>query len=276
MKNTRKKIALLAILAAFAATVLLTGCAPKEKLTLATTTSTDDSGLLDYLLPVFTQDTGYEVEVVAVGTGQALELGRQGNADVLLVHAKSDEEQFVADGYGEKRIQLMYNDFILVGPDNDQSKEMQGSDINAAMQKINDGNLIFVSRGDDSGTHKFEKKLWKAMNVEPAFSNYQEAGQGMGKVLTMASEEQGYTITDRATYLSMKDNLNLSIVVEGDASLRNVYGLIAVSKEKFPDTNYDGAQAFIKWMTSEKGLQMISEYGKEEYGQSLFVPDLQE
>ena len=276
MKRPMKKAVLLAVLAAFAASVFLTGCAPKEKITLATTTSTNDSGLLDYLLPGFTQDTGYEVEVVAVGTGQALELGRQGNADVLLVHAKSDEEQFVADGFGEKRIQLMYNDFILVGPDNEKSAGIQGSDITAAMQKINDENLLFVSRGDDSGTYKFEMKLWKAMKIEPAFSNYQEAGQGMGKVLTMTSEQQGYTITDRATYLSMKDDLNLKIVVEGDSSLRNVYGLISVSKEKYPDINYAGAQAFIKWMTSEKGLQMISEYGKEKYGQSLFVPDFQE
>ncbi|MEI6100805.1 MAG: substrate-binding domain-containing protein [Eubacteriales bacterium] len=269
----KKKILVFAIVILMVASVFSGCAAPKKAITLATTTSTQDSGLLDYLLPLFTKDTGYEVKVVAVGTGQAIQIGQKGDADVLLVHSKADEEKFVADGYGEKRIPLMYNDFILVGPDNDKSKELKGTDIKAALQKINDGNLGFISRGDDSGTDKFEKKLWKAMNIQPAFSNYKSAGQGMGPVLTMASEKQAYTITDRATYLSMKDKLSLAIIVEGSAELKNQYGIIAVSKEKFPSINYEGAKAFIDWMTSDKGLQLISDYGKDKYGQKLFTPD---
>lgn len=252
----------------------LVACGGGKSITLATTTSTNDSGLLDYLLPEFKKDTGIEVKVVAVGTGQALEIGRKGDADVLMVHAKSDEEKFVEEGYGVERFDLMYNDFVLVGSAEADNSKLKGNDILKALKVIKEKNLTFVSRGDDSGTHKKELKLWKELdNSKPEFSNYIEAGQGMGKVLTMTSEKQAYTLTDRATYLSMKDELELDIVVEGDERLFNQYGIIAINHNKFSHVNKKGADKFIKWMLSEKGQKLIKEYGVDKYGQSLFTPN---
>lgn len=251
---------------------------PKDKGTiiLSTTTSTQDSGLLDFLLPIFEEDSGYEVDVIAVGTGQALQMGRDGEADVLLVHAKASEEEFLAEGAGTERHDVMYNDFILVGPKGDDKVE-KGDNIEKALSTIKDQELVFVSRGDDSGTHKKELSIWDAVGIEPAGDWYLDAGQGMGAVLTMANEKEAYTITDRATYLSMKDDLDLEIVIEGHDSLLNQYGVIPVNPEVLGDKsdqiNHEGAKEFMNWFISDKGQELISEFGVDQYGEALFVPN---
>lgn len=248
-----------------------------KEIILSTTTSTENSGLLDYLLPEFTKDTGYDVKVVAVGTGQALKMGEDGDADVLLVHAKSSEEEFVKAGHGIERFDVMYNDFILVGPKEDTLSLLENakSDIVKAFSLISEVKQSFISRGDDSGTHKMELNLWKEANVEPKGDWYVEAGQGMGAVIQMASELKGYTLSDRATYLSMMDKIELQIVVEGDTKLFNQYGVIVVNPEKNDKINFDGAKAFQTWMLSDKGQQLIGEFGKDTFGQSLFIPNAQ-
>lgn len=246
-----------------------------SELILSTTTSTENSGLLDYLLPEFTKDTGYDVKVVAVGTGQALKMGEDGDADVLLVHAKASEEEFIKAGHGVERFDVMYNDYIVLGPNEDTLNltEQAGKDIVKAFSILNESKQSFISRGDDSGTHKKELELWKAASVEPSGDWYVEAGQGMGAVIQMADELQGYTLTDRATYLSMMNDLDLKIVVEGDDKLFNQYGVIAVNPEKNDKINADGAQVFVDWMLSDKGQNLVAEFGKAEFGQSLFIPN---
>jgi tungstate transport system substrate-binding protein len=242
---------------------------------MATTTSTENSGLLDYLLPVFEEDTGYQVEVVAVGTGKALQMGEDGEADVLLVHAKASEEEFVAAGHGLERFDVMYNDFIIIGPKDDPAKigETAPSNVVKALEAIHENQSVFVSRGDDSGTHKKELDCWKQANIEPQGDWYVEAGKGMGDVIQMAEEMNGYTLSDRATYLSMKENIGLEILVEGDEQLFNQYGVIAVNPDKNDQINAEGAQAFVDWILSEKAQKLIAEFGQEEYGQSLFIPN---
>jgi tungstate transport system substrate-binding protein len=248
-------------------------------LTLATTTSVDDSGLLKYLKPELEKDTGINIQVLALGTGQALKTGENGDADVLLVHSKKDEEEFVAKGFGLKRIELMYNYFIIVGPKNDPAMILGNSnekmDAAGALKKIMESKSAFVSRGDDSGTHKKEKSLWAASKVTPSGDWYISAGKGMGAVLLMADEKQAYTLTDKATYLSMRDKLDLKIVVDAAPDLLNQYTIIAVNPAKHEGINRKGAQKFIKWMTSNKALKMISEYGKKQYGESLFMVNYQ-
>lgn len=247
---------------------------PKKGIILATTTSTQDSGLLDYLLPEFTKDTGYDVKVVAVGTGQALKMGEDGEADVLLVHAKASEEEFVKAGHGVKRYDVMYNDFILIGPKDDTKvKAAAGNDIQKALKYIYDNKLKFVSRGDDSGTDKAEKKLWKNMNVKPSGDWYISAGKGMGPVIQMANEMKAYTISDRGTYLAMKDKTDLAIITENDPKLFNQYGVIAVNPNKNDKINKEGAQAFVDWILSERAQKLIGQYGIDKYGQALFVPN---
>lgn len=251
---------------------------PKEtggRIILATTTSTQDSGLLDYILPVFEEEYGITVDVVAVGTGKALEMGRNGEADILLVHAKESEEEFVAEGHGLERRDVMYNDFILVGPAEDSLglKENYGNDILGALTAISENEATFVSRGDDSGTHKKELSIWSAAGIEPAGDWYVEAGAGMGDVLKMADEMQGYTLTDRATYLNMRDVLELEILVEGDENLFNQYGIIPVNPEKSEQINAEGAQKLFEWFLSEETQKLIGEYGVEEFGQPLFTPN---
>ncbi len=258
----------------------LVGCGgntPKEQsIIMATTTSTENSGLLDFLLPVFTQDTGIEVRVVAVGTGQALKLGEDGEADVLLVHAKASEVKFVADGHGVERFDVMYNDFVVIGPKSDplQLKTLANKDIIKAFEIIKDSaSSSFVSRGDDSGTHKKELEIWAAIGYEPQGNWYKSVGSGMGETIQMAEELEGYTLTDRATYLSMKENISLEILVEGDSKLFNQYGVIAVNPNKNSKINNEGANQFINWILSEKGQNLIREFGKEEFGDSLFIPN---
>ncbi|MDO5707299.1 MAG: substrate-binding domain-containing protein [Andreesenia angusta] len=244
---------------------------------LSTTTSTQDSGLLDFLLPKFTEETGIKVKTVAVGTGKALEMGRNGEADVLLVHAKSEEEKFVEEGYGLERKDVMYNDFILLGPKSDpiQIKENHPNDIKGALKEISETATPFVSRGDDSGTNKAELKIWKSAEIEPEGEWYISAGSGMGDVLKMASEKQAYTIADRGTYLSMKDDLDLDIVTEKEDVLYNQYGVIPVNPEKsgVETVNTEGAKAFEEWITSAEVQELISDFGVDKYGQPLFTPN---
>ncbi|MEY8304609.1 substrate-binding domain-containing protein [Anaerosalibacter bizertensis] len=249
---------------------------PKEnrEMILATTTSTQDSGLLDYLLPIFKEDTGIDVKVVAVGTGEALKLGENGDADCLLVHAKEKEEEFIKNGYGVERHDVMYNDFIIVGPEEDPAKvkENAPNDVVEAFKSISENEADFVSRGDESGTHVKENGIWEAAEIEPTGDWYISAGKGMGAVLQMADEKKAYTLTDRATYLSMEDDLDLVIVTEKDERLYNQYGVIMLNTEKH-DIKEEESKEFIDWMLSEKGQKLIGEYGKEEYGQALFIPN---
>lgn len=246
-----------------------------ERLILATTTSTQDTGLLDYIIPMFEEETGIRVDVVAVGTGQALEMGKNGEADILLVHSKKSEEEFVAEGHGLERRDVMYNDFILVGPKDDPAKlkENYPKDIVGAFKTIAENKAKFVSRGDDSGTHKKELSLWEGTGITPEGDWYIEAGAGMGDVLTMANEELAYTLSDRGTYLSMKDNLDLEILVEGDDKLFNQYGIIPVNPEKNEKINAEGAQKFMEWILSDEIQEIIGKFGVDKYGQPLFVPN---
>ena len=238
---------------------------------LATTTSTEDSGLLEFLLPIFKEDTGIEVKTVSVGTGQALQMGRDGDADVLLVHAKDDELVMLDEGHTTQREDVMYNDFVLVGPADGAIE--YGEDIVAALTQIYQENLDFVSRGDDSGTHKKELSIWSSVGLEPSGEWYVEAGRGMGDVLSMADEMQGYTLADRATYLSMKDDLDLEVVIEGDENLFNQYGVLPVNPDKNDNINNEGALKFLEWLISDKGQDLISEFGLDEYGEALFIPN---
>ncbi|WP_432402246.1 extracellular solute-binding protein [Wukongibacter sp. M2B1] len=242
---------------------------------LATTTSTENSGLLDYILPNFKEKTGIEAKVVAVGTGKALQMGRDGEADVLLVHAKSSEEKFVEEGYGTERSDVMYNDFIIIGPKDDPIKlsEKAKDNVIGAFKILSEGNGKFVSRGDDSGTHKKEKTFWEEAGVEPKGDWYVSAGEGMGKVIQMTNEMLAYTMSDRATYLSMKDKIELEVVVEGDSKLFNQYGVIPVNPDKNNKINSEGAKAFVEWILSEETQKLIGEFGKEKFGQPLFTPN---
>jgi len=239
-------------------------------LRLATTTSTENSGLLNTLLPEFQRDTGYTVHVVAVGTGKALRMGRDGDADVVLVHARAAEDQFVAAGYGINRRDVMYNDFVLVGPPSDPANVNEASDVSESLRRISKSQHLFVSRGDDSGTHKRELMLWKRAGLKPAGSWYREAGQGMGKVLQIASELDAYALTDRGTWLAYQGKLHLSLLFQDDPPLHNPYGIIAVNPKRYPDTNAAGASSLIDWITSPKAQRMINEF--EVDGQRLFIP----
>ncbi|MFP4610824.1 MAG: substrate-binding domain-containing protein [Thiohalophilus sp.] len=237
---------------------------------LATTTSTENSGLLQAILPAFEKSTGYEVQVIAVGTGKALRMGRDGDVDIVLVHAPPAEEKFVNNGYGVNHRQVMYNDFVIVGPKNDPANIRDMQDPLKALAKIARHQARFVSRGDDSGTNKKELQLWNAAGINPAGSWYREAGQGMGKVLQMSGELDAYTLSDRATWLAMQDNLSLAILAEGDPRLYNPYGIIAVNPERYPGINYAGALAMIDWITAKQGQQLIGRYHLQ--GKQLFTP----
>lgn len=237
---------------------------------LATTTSTDNSGLLRVLLPRFTADTGYEVHVIAVGTGKALRMGQDGDVDVVLVHAPTAEEKFIAAGYGKKRYPVMYNDFVIIGPGNDPASIKSASNAVDALNRITNKTAIFVSRGDDSGTHKKERSLWKKAKLKPAGKWYREAGQGMGKVIQIADELGGYTLADRGTWIAYRDKTKLNLLFEGDPVLHNPYGIIEISQKRYPDLNHAGAQALIKWITSETGQKYIADFRIA--GFQLFTP----
>lgn len=244
------------------------------RLILATTTSTQDSGLLDVILPDFTAETGVTVDVIAVGTGQALQLGVDGNADVLLVHARAREDAFMEAGDGIRREDVMYNDFVLVGPAEDPADVRNAESAADAFARIATNEAPFVSRGDDSGTHTKEKAIWTAAGIEPAGDWYISAGQGMGAVLTMADEQLAYTLSDRATYLARTlEGTELEIVYEGDPILFNPYGVMAVNPEKNDQINNELANQFIDWLISVPTQEKIGQFGVEEFGSPLFVPD---
>jgi tungstate transport system substrate-binding protein len=256
--------------------LIVGACAPATpNLILATTTSTQDSGLLDVLIPLFETETGFKVQTVAVGSGQAMKMGEEGNADVLLVHAPASEVTFMENGFGQDRFLVMHNDFIIVGPSDDPAVT-RGMAVVDALNAIVAGNATFISRGDDSGTHKAELTLWKKAGFDPKASApawYLETGQGMGASLTIASEKGAYILTDRATYLASRDNLQLDILVEGDTSLLNVYHVITVNPEKWDKVNYDGALAFSNFLTDPATQEMIGQFGVDKFGQPLFYPD---
>jgi len=239
-----------------------------EHLRLATTTSTDNSGLLAELLPPFEQANDCKVDVIAVGTGKAIKLGETGDVDVVLVHARSKEDQFVADGFGVDRRDVMYNDFVILGPPADPAGIAGTGDAAAAMAKIAAAGATFVSRGDDSGTYTREKQLWKKAGITPAGDWYLEAGRGMGEVLTMADERQGYTLSDRGTYLAYKTKTGLEIAVEGDAGLFNPYGVIMVNPARHPHVKVDLAKKFMDFLTSAQGKVLIT--GFRVNGEQLF------
>ncbi|HOQ09903.1 MAG TPA: extracellular solute-binding protein [Syntrophomonadaceae bacterium] len=286
MSLRRNKLGvILAILSIFLLAAVA-GCAKEESpapaenkpaetkvLKLATTTSTEDTGLLDYLLPEFTKDTGYEVQVIAVGTGQAIEMGEAGDVDVILVHSRAAEDKFVEEGYGVDRRDVMYNDFLIIGPADDPAGIKGEPDVLKAFAAIKEKQAPFVSRGDDSGTDKKEKGIWKKANITPEGDWYIEVGQGMGDTFRMADEKKAYTLIDRGTYLALKDNYQLEPMVEGSPDLLNPYGVIPVNPEKHPHVDFEGATAFAEWLTSEKGQKMIGEFGVDKFGQQLFVPD---
>lgn len=246
----------------------------ERHLLLATTTSTEDSGLLDFILPVFEAQTGVQVDVVAVGTGQALALGESGDADVLLVHARAREDAFMADGHGVRREDVMYNDFVIVGPPDDPAGIRGKTRVARALEDIMNSESNFVSRGDDSGTHTKELSLWTEAGLEPSGDWYISAGQGMGAVLTMSDELQGYTLSDRATYLARTlAGTTLEIMVEGDPILFNPYGVMAVNPDKGEHIQVDLANEFIDWLVSVETQELIGQFGIDEFGSPLFTPD---
>lgn len=260
-----------------AALALLIGCTAspgRGEVILATTTSTRDSGLLDALLPLFEERTGYRVKPVAVGSGQAMAMGERGEADVLLVHAPDAEEKFMAAGHGVNRRRVMHNDFVLVGPPSDPAGVQGLSSAMDALRQIAESGSLFISRGDNSGTHQLEMKLWQEADLEPAGQRwYQETGQGMGETLRVATEKGAYTLTDRATYLANRKTLALSILVEKDEALLNVYHVIQVNPQKSPKINAEGGRAFVEFMVSPEAQRIIGEFGLEKFGQPLFTPD---
>lgn len=271
---------LLALLLALAMVFCFAACgggeetpdSPENKIIrLSTTTSVNDSGLLPYLLPVFEEATGYTVEVQSAGTGAAIQAAKDGNADLILVHAKASEEAFIEEGYGIERIPFMYNYFVVVGPEADTAAIKASESAAAAFAKIAEAEAKFISRGDESGTHKAELKIWgEAVPDAETDSWYISAGQGMGACLTMASEEGAYCLTDKATFLSNKADLDLEILLAEGEDMKNTYSLIECNPEKLTDLNTEGAKALIEWMTGDEASALIAEYGEEEYGSPLF------
>jgi len=265
-----------AVISLFAAALIAVApaAAQEKNLILATTTSTQDTGLLDVLVPAFEKQSGFMVKTIAVGSGQAMTMGQKGEADVLLVHSPDAEKKFMEDGFGTRRLLVMHNDFIIVGPAADPAK-IKGTQSSAeALKKIGAGGGTFISRGDKSGTHSKELSLWKAVGVTPEGQAwYQQTGLGMGQTLNVASEKAFYTIADRGTYLALKKNLALDILVEGDKSLLNVYHVIEVSQAKWPKVNAAGAKAFADFMVAAETQKIIGGFGVDKFGSPLFFPD---
>ena len=245
-----------------------------QKLILATTTSTYDSGLLDFILPDFEATHNVKVDVIAVGTGQALQLGMDGNADVLLVHARAREDAFMDEDHGVRREDVMYNDFVIVGPPDDPAGIRGKQKAAQSLQSLAEAESIFISRGDDSGTHSKEKSLWTEAQIEPSGDWYISAGQGMGAVLTIANEQQAYTMSDRATYLARTlEGLELEIIVEGDPLLFNPYGVIAINPDKNTNIQHELANQFIDWLVSVPTQEKIGTFGIDKFDAPLFTPD---
>ncbi|MBD8531103.1 MULTISPECIES: substrate-binding domain-containing protein [unclassified Massilia] len=265
MSNLKKHLALLGLLLATSMPALA-----QQAIRLSTTTSTENSGLLQYLLPKFEARANAKVKVISVGTGKALELAKNGDVDVTLVHARASEDKFVAEGHGVNRRDVMYNDFIIAGPESDPAGIKGGKDVLAAMKKITASGAKFISRGDNSGTDQMEKAYWKQAGSQPQGSAYVSAGLGMGEVLNMAAELRAYTLTDRATYLAYQAKTGLQIVVEGDPKMFNPYGIIAVNPAKSKDLNYKGAMQLVEWITSPEGQQLIAAFKVD--GRQVFFP----
>jgi tungstate transport system substrate-binding protein len=265
MINLKRRLLVAGMLAAAALPAL-----GQEVIKLSTTTSTENSGLLKYLLPDFEARTNTRVHVISVGTGKALEMAKNGDVDVTLVHARPSEDKFVAEGHGVNRRDVMYNDFIIVGPTSDPAGVKGSRDVLKALKQITDSRAKFISRGDNSGTDQMEKAYWKEVGAKPEGSAYVSAGLGMGEVLNMAAEMQAYTLTDRATYGAYRAKTGLAVVVEGDPKMFNPYGIIAVNPARHKDVNYKGAMRLIEWITSDEGQKKIAGYKVD--GQQLFFP----
>jgi tungstate transport system substrate-binding protein len=244
-----------------------------QAITLATTTSTQDSGLLDEILPWFKRESGMEVKVVAVGSGQAMELGRRGDADVLLVHSPAAEQKFMDDGFGAKRLAVMHNDFVVLGPAEDSAKVKAARSAADAFKSIAGAKSRFVSRGDESGTHAKEREIWQAAGVQPAGEWYLSAGTGMAQAVRIANEKQAYILTDRATYLALKGELDLLVLAEGDERLLNRYSVITVNTARHPHIRARQADRFAEYLVSPKAQEAIGAFRVEQYGQPLFFPD---
>ena len=280
-----KRYARIAILIAVCyALLLLTGAggadaarkapAKQKNLILATTTSTQDTGLLDVLIPIFEKKTGYFVKTIAVGSGQAMTMGSKGEADVLLVHSQAAEKKFMEAGNGVNRRLVMHNDFIVVGPPADPVALKGTKKATEGFKKISAVNALFVSRGDNSGTHAKEKEIWKAAGIQPEGQKwYQQTGLGMGQTLSVAAEKKGYTLTDRGTYLALKKNLGMDSLLEGDAVLLNIYHVIEVNHAKWPKVNAAAAKAFADFMVSKEVQKIIKTFGVAKFGSPLFFPD---
>ncbi len=249
--------------------------AQEKTIILATTTSTQDSGLLDVLIPVFEKQTGYFVKTIAVGSGQAMAMGQKGEADVLLVHSPAAEKKFVAEGYGINRRLVMHNDYIIVGPPEDSAKIKGLKSASEAFKKIASTKALFLSRADKSGTHSKEMDIWKVAGINPEGEKwYQQTGLGMGQTLSVTAEKKGYTLADRGTYLALRKNLGLDILVEGDAVLLNIYHVIEVNPAKWPKVNVPGGKAFADFIVSNETQGIIKIFGVDKFGSPLFFPDV--
>ncbi|MBA4390573.1 MAG: tungsten ABC transporter substrate-binding protein [Syntrophus sp. (in: bacteria)] len=273
----KRIICILVLVLAFAGFCAIPGFSapPTEKnIILATTTSTQDSGLLEVLIPFFEKKTGYFVKTIAVGSGQAMAMGQKGEADVLLVHSPEAEQKFIAEKHGINRRLVMHNDYIIVGPASDPAKIKGSKSTVETFKKIAASKSLFVSRGDNSGTHSKEKSIWKVANVRYTGEKwYQETGLGMGQTLNVASEKNGYTLADRGTYLSLTKRLALDILAQGDAVLLNIYHVIEVNPAKWPKINAAGAKAFADFMVSKETQAIIKVFGVDKFGSPLFFPD---
>ncbi len=268
-----KKTLITLLLLSLAISACASAAPSNPNIILATTTSTQDSGLLDFLVPIFEEQSGYTVQTIAVGTGAALKMAEEGNADVLLVHAPPAEQELMDAGFGLDRFLVMHNDFVLVGPADDPAAIGSLPSAGEALTSISSAQAEFVSRGDDSGTHKKERAIWSSVDLTPAWDGYIESGQGMGATLIIASEKQAYTMTDRATYLANQDNLDLEILLEGDEVLLNVYHVMTVEPDNWENINYEGALDFANFIISDETQALIKEFGVDKYGQPLFFPD---
>ena len=274
MKLSYTRFMMLGLIALLLVSLGSTVQAQEKTLILATTTSTQDSGLLDTLVPIFEKKTGYFVKTIAVGSGQAMTMGRKGEADVLLVHSPAAEKKFMEDGCGVNRRLVMHNDFVIVGTADDPAKIKGTKSAAEAFKKIAAANALFLSRGDNSGTHAKEKDIWKAAGVKYDGEKwYQQTGLGMGQTLNVAAEKKGYTLTDRGTYLALAKTLKLDILVEGDAVLLNVYHVMEVNPQKWPKVNIAAAKAFADFMVSKETQEVIKTFGVDKYGSPLFFPD---
>ena len=274
----KQKKVIHAVLAGLAAIIVLITWTPvqaqNKDIIMATTTSTQDSGLLDVLIPIFEKKTGYRVKTIAVGSGQSMAMGQKGEADVLLVHSPDAEKKFVAEGYGVNRRLVMHNDYIVVGPAEDPAKIKGMKPTTEVFKKIAAAGALFLSRADNSGTNSKEKAIWKAAGINPEGQKwYQQTGLGMGQTLNVTAEKKGYTLADRGTYLALKKNLRLDILMEGDAILLNIYHVIEVNPAKWPKVNQAGAKAFADFMVSKEVQDIVKTFGVEKFGSPLFFPD---